>query len=109
MGTAARPAAAAVQGRMHRLLAALGEPHLRWPAVHVAGTKGKGSTSAMLSAMLQQADYRVGTYTRQAAPSCTQLRLRTQQTGGQHSIAGSSGSSRGSDGHCTLAAAVLVA
>eukprot|EP00887_Chlorella_sp_A99_P008060 scaffold12.g8060.t1 len=31
-------------GRMHRLLAALGDPHHRWPAVHVAGTKGKGST-----------------------------------------------------------------
>lgn len=47
---------------MHRLLHALGNPHDRWRAVHVAGTKGKGSTAALLSAILTAADYRVGTY-----------------------------------------------
>lgn len=49
---------------MHRLLHALGDPHLRVPVVHVAGTKGKGSTVAMLSSIVQAAHYNVGTYTR---------------------------------------------
>ena len=31
--------------------------------VHVAGTKGKGSTSAFIAAVLQQAGYKVGLYT----------------------------------------------
>ena len=53
-----------MQGRMHRLLASFGNPHLSWPAVHVAGTKGKGSTTAMLASILRAAQYRVGTYTR---------------------------------------------
>jgi len=49
-------------GRVRRLLAAVGDPHLRFPVVHVAGTKGKGSTVAMLSAVLQSAGHRVGRY-----------------------------------------------
>lgn len=55
-----------LQGRMRRLLADVGEPQTAWPAVHVAGTKGKGSTVAMLAAILQAAGYRAGAYTRQA-------------------------------------------
>ena len=57
-------AAAAVQGRMHAVLAALGKPQEAWPAVHVAGTKGKGSVAAMLSSILYSSGYKVGTYTR---------------------------------------------
>ena len=53
-----------MQGRMHRLLTGLGNPHVAWPAVHVAGTKGKGSTTAILASILRAAQYRVGTYTR---------------------------------------------
>ena len=53
-----------MQGRMRRLLAALDNPQEAWPAVHVAGTKGKGSTTAFLACMLKSAGYRVGTYTR---------------------------------------------
>jgi len=50
--------------RMRRLLAALGDPHLRYPvAVHVAGTKGKGSVSAICASVLQAAGYRVGLFT----------------------------------------------
>lgn len=49
--------------RMHGLLARLGDPHLRYPIVHVAGTKGKGSTSAMIAAVLTAAGYRTGLYT----------------------------------------------
>jgi len=49
-------------GRVRRLLAAVGNPHESFPVVHVAGTKGKGSTVAMLAAALQAAGHRVGRY-----------------------------------------------
>ncbi len=45
------------------LLAALGDPHSRIRTVHVAGSKGKGSTVAMLTAVLTAAGNAVGTYT----------------------------------------------
>lgn len=50
-------------GRMRRLLAALGDPQAKVPAIHVAGSKGKGSTVSLLSAVLRAAGYKVGTYT----------------------------------------------
>lgn len=49
--------------RMRRLLALLGDPHLGLKAVHIAGTKGKGSSAAMLEAVLRAAGYRTGLYT----------------------------------------------
>lgn len=49
--------------RMRTLLARLGDPQRRMPAVHVAGTKGKGSVAAMTASVLRQAGYRVGLYT----------------------------------------------
>ncbi|HYG89732.1 MAG TPA: folylpolyglutamate synthase/dihydrofolate synthase family protein [Azospirillum sp.] len=50
--------------RVHRLLAALGDPHKGLPpVVHVAGTNGKGSTIAFLRAMLEAAGLRVHVYT----------------------------------------------
>ena len=49
--------------RMRELLARLGNPHHAVKVVHVAGTKGKGSTSAMISSVLQAAGYHVGLYT----------------------------------------------
>ncbi len=49
--------------RMRRLLTRIGNPEQDLAAVHVAGTKGKGSTSAMIAAALQAAGYRVGLYT----------------------------------------------
>ena len=45
------------------LLDALGRPDQRYPSVHVAGTNGKGSVSAMLEAILRAAGYRTGLYT----------------------------------------------
>ncbi|MFT5528274.1 MAG: dihydrofolate synthase/folylpolyglutamate synthase [Pirellulaceae bacterium] len=48
--------------RMRQLLAMLGDPHLRLPAIHVAGTKGKGSCSTMISAALTACGKRVGLY-----------------------------------------------
>jgi dihydrofolate synthase/folylpolyglutamate synthase len=49
--------------RMRALLARLGDPHRRLRIVHVAGSKGKGSTAAMLAAVLRQASYRTGLFT----------------------------------------------
>ena len=49
--------------RISRLLERLGNPHLAVPTVHVAGTKGKGSTAAMISSILSEAGMRVGLYT----------------------------------------------
>lgn len=46
-----------------RLLRDLGDPHLKYAAVHVAGTKGKGSTCAYLASMLQECGLRVGLFT----------------------------------------------
>lgn len=50
--------------RMHRLLARLGDPHLAIPPViHVAGTNGKGSTTAFLRSILEASGRRVHVYT----------------------------------------------
>jgi dihydrofolate synthase/folylpolyglutamate synthase len=49
--------------RMARLLDTLGNPHKRLRIVHVSGSKGKGSTSAMLAAVLQRSGYRTGLFT----------------------------------------------
>jgi dihydrofolate synthase/folylpolyglutamate synthase len=46
-----------------KLCAALGNPHLTFKSIHIAGTNGKGSTSHMLSAILQQSGYKTGLYT----------------------------------------------
>lgn len=48
--------------RMRRLLKALSDPHLGYPVIHVAGTKGKGSTVGFLAAVLRAAGYNTGTY-----------------------------------------------
>jgi dihydrofolate synthase/folylpolyglutamate synthase len=45
------------------LLEALGDPQRRFPAVHVAGTNGKGSVSAMLDRILRNHGFRSGLYT----------------------------------------------
>jgi len=49
--------------RMRELVARLNNPHERLPVVHVAGTKGKGSTAAMIAAVLTAAGYRTGAFT----------------------------------------------
>jgi dihydrofolate synthase / folylpolyglutamate synthase len=48
---------------MRGLLAALGDPQRRFPAVLIAGSNGKGSTSALLASMVAAAGYRTGLYT----------------------------------------------
>jgi dihydrofolate synthase / folylpolyglutamate synthase len=49
--------------RIERLLKRLENPENYARSVHVAGTKGKGSTSAMIAAILQNAGYKAGLYT----------------------------------------------
>jgi len=49
--------------RMFALMEALGNPHSKYPIIHVAGTKGKGSVCALTASALQAAGYKVGLYT----------------------------------------------
>ncbi|MFZ5910886.1 MAG: bifunctional folylpolyglutamate synthase/dihydrofolate synthase [Chloroflexota bacterium] len=49
--------------RMFALMEMLGNPQDKYPILHVAGTKGKGSVSALCASALQAAGYRTGLYT----------------------------------------------
>ena len=49
--------------RMFALMELLGDPQAKYPIIHVAGTKGKGSGSALCASALQVAGYKVGLYT----------------------------------------------
>jgi dihydrofolate synthase/folylpolyglutamate synthase len=49
--------------RIEAITAALGSPNRRFPTIHVTGTNGKGSTSAMITSLLRGSGLRVGTYT----------------------------------------------
>ncbi|HTB52551.1 MAG TPA: folylpolyglutamate synthase/dihydrofolate synthase family protein [Ferruginibacter sp.] len=58
--------AAAYKTDLHNTIAlckALNDPHTKFKSIHVAGTNGKGSTSHMLAAILQEAGYKTGLYT----------------------------------------------
>ena len=61
--------------RMRTLMKELGEPHKSIRTVHIAGTKGKGSTATMLARMLQSCGYKVGLYT---SPHISDIRERIQ-------------------------------
>ena len=50
-------------GRVEDLMAAVGSPHCAFPSVHVAGTKGKGSTATMTQCILTAAGLKTGLYT----------------------------------------------
>ncbi len=50
-------------GRVYRFMERLGNPHQAYPVIHIAGSKGKGSTAALCASALQAARYRVGLYT----------------------------------------------
>lgn len=41
----------------------LGDPHRKFPSIHIAGTNGKGTTAHILSAIFQEAGYKTGLYT----------------------------------------------
>jgi dihydrofolate synthase/folylpolyglutamate synthase len=64
--------------RMRALLRLLGDPHLRVRTIHITGTKGKGSTAAMIAAVLRAAGYRVGLFT---SPHLIRVEERIQVNG----------------------------
>jgi len=70
--------------RMDQALALLGNPHLQLRALHIAGTKGKGSVAAMLDACLRAAGIRCGLYTK---PHLVNLTERTRIDGAEMSSA----------------------
>ena len=49
--------------RMMRLASSLDNPQRDFKSIHIAGTKGKGSTSAIIQSILREAGYRTGLYT----------------------------------------------
>ena len=65
-------------GRMDGFLELLGNPHRSTPTIHVAGTKGKGSTAAFCDAVLAAAGYRTGFYSSPHLHTfCERIRLDT--------------------------------
>lgn len=49
--------------RMFALMEELGDPQKKYPIIHVAGTKGKGSVAALCASALKAASYKTGLYT----------------------------------------------
>ena len=64
--------------RVMELLRRVGDPHLRYPTAHVAGTKGKGSVCAMTASAAKAAGLKAGLYT---SPHLHTLRERIQVDG----------------------------
>ncbi len=78
-----RIGAAAYKADLNNTIAicnALGNPEKKLKCVHVAGTNGKGSSSHMLAAILQQAGYKTGLYT---SPHLVDFRERIKINGKQ--------------------------
>lgn len=61
-----------------KLCEAVGNPHLQFKSIHIAGTNGKGSTSHMLAAIIQTAGYKTGLYT---SPHLKDFRERIKVNG----------------------------
>lgn len=49
--------------KIQQALLSIGEPHTTYPAIHITGTNGKGSTSKIITTLLMAHGLRVGTYT----------------------------------------------
>ncbi|MDX1674104.1 MAG: folylpolyglutamate synthase/dihydrofolate synthase family protein [Longimicrobiales bacterium] len=49
--------------RTRRMLDAVGDPHTAYPAIHIAGTNGKGSVAAIMESVLRRQGLRTGLYT----------------------------------------------
>jgi dihydrofolate synthase/folylpolyglutamate synthase len=64
--------------RMRELMRALGDPERAYPAIHVTGTNGKGSTAAMASALDRARGLSVGTYT---SPNLSKVNERISRSG----------------------------
>lgn len=65
-------------GRMGRLLHRMGDPHLKVPYIHVAGTNGKGSTTTMIASALTAGGFRTGKF---ISPFILEFRERMQIDG----------------------------
>lgn len=65
-------------GNITRLLGRLGDPHRRFRSVHIAGSNGKGSVSAMTASVLKEAGYVTGLYT---SPHLVDFRERMRVDG----------------------------
>jgi dihydrofolate synthase/folylpolyglutamate synthase len=66
-------------GRVHDLLRYLDNPHHRFKSIHLAGTKGKGSTAAITAAVLRAAGFCTGLYTSPHLHSfCERIRVDAQ-------------------------------
>lgn len=65
-------------GRMGRLLHRMGDPHLRVPYIHVAGTNGKGSTTTMIASALTAGGFKTGKF---ISPFILEFRERMQIDG----------------------------
>lgn len=70
-----------------KLVRLLGDPHLAFRTVHIAGTNGKGSTSAAVASILQENGLRVGLFTSPHLVSFTErIRIDNQQISEMHVI-----------------------
>ena len=67
--------------RMRSLAAALGDPQRDFPAVHITGTNGKGSTAHLLSRLFAARGLHAGTHT---SPHVSSLNERIQLAGRTH-------------------------
>ena len=66
-------------GAIKEFLSVLNEPQRTFPVVHVVGSKGKGSTSSLLTDILRRSGIRVGTYTRYERRRGRQLQTSSSQ------------------------------
>lgn len=65
-------------GRMGRLLHRMGDPHLKVPFIHVAGTNGKGSTTTLIASALTAGGFKTGKF---ISPYILEFRERMQIDG----------------------------
>jgi len=73
--------------RMRRLLAALGDPQLRYPSIHVVGTNGKTTTTRMIEELLRAAGRAVGAYTSPHVGGWAErIRVRGEKAGFERAI-----------------------
>ena len=64
--------------RVQKLMELIGNPHTHYPILHVAGTKGKGSTAYFLADMFRKAGFKTGLYT---SPHITNFTERIKVNG----------------------------
>jgi dihydrofolate synthase/folylpolyglutamate synthase len=75
--------------RMRGVLSALGDPQLRFPAVHVVGTNGKSTTARMTEELLADAGLAVGTYLSPHVRGWSErIRVRGAEVDFEHAAAG---------------------